>query len=1016
MSLNLIHGPPNSGRAGLIVERFLESLGHEPVLVVPTLDDVFDFERELCRRSDAVLGGSVLVFEGLFGEVARAAGEALPEPLTQSQRMRVLRAAIAGVTLGPLAGSARRLGFAAALDELIGELQGAMRTPESMLAGASTLEGSAYLEDLTSLYTAYARLRDSRGHSDAHTIAGAAIAALRRDPDLWRGRPVLLYGFDDLTVEQRALVEALANAADVTVSLTYEDSVALGDRARLYQQLSEIGPASESTTEPDPGNTESPLLFHLQRCFLREGSERQAPDSSLRLLRSAGERGEAELIGAQVAGLLAGGTNAEEIAIALRDPARRGALQARVLRAYGIPVALETDLPVAQSGTGGALLALLRAAFTSRRAADLLAYLRGPRRAGPGQVDRLELAIRSGRLSSATEAAEEWERQNGEQPRDYVRLLAAAESPQELLREVAARARDIAQYPLAADGKKGQIPDSNAATELRIGERIATTVEGLAALEGIEPSPEELVAELEALTIRSWTGPAEGRVRIASPYDLRASRFKHLFVGSLQDGEFPRHRPEGPFLSKEQRAALGMPERAEPEDEERYLFAVCLSRPTETLHLSYRVSDEAGGAEPRSPFVDEVRRLLDPPAPVDRADEDPVEAEITIARPLGELVFDPVEAPSEPELARSLAAGGGDAALEALAIGAERRERLASALSAARETEAVTRRPGPLTVAAVIEALESVPAYGGTTLERFDECSYRWFVDHELRPQPLDPLPEPITQGGLMHRILERLYREPPGADALPRPADLDAWISRGRELVDEETEELGDHPADRAMRTRLERLLIAFLKREAARENPRLRPQLFEAEFGDSETAEKPRLEVDGWALHGRIDRVDTGAGVGVAFDYKLSAKGTPQSKFIERGTLQLPLYLLALRELWGIDMVGGLYQPLRPTREPRPRGLVRANAKEELEDLHLVGTDVLEGDAFEDALAEAASRAGAAVARMRRGDIERDPGPPEPIRGHDQCPRFCTFAPICRRERAPFVVPIDQDEDDEQ
>jgi hypothetical protein len=75
-----------------------------------------------------------------------------------------------------------------------------------------------------------------------------------------------------------------------------------------------------------------------------------------------------------------------------------------------------------------------------------------------------------------------------------------------------------------------------------------------------------------------------------------------------------------------------------------------------------------------------------------------------------------------------------------------------------------------------------------------------------------------------------------------------------------------------------------------------------------------------------------------------------------------------------------------------------------------------VLDGDEFEAALAEAASRAGAAVARMRRGDIERDPGPPEGSKGHDQCPRYCTFAPICRRERAPFVVPLDEDEEEFQ
>ena len=41
MPLLLLHGPLNSGRAGLIRERFLAALGRDPVLVVPTLDDVF---------------------------------------------------------------------------------------------------------------------------------------------------------------------------------------------------------------------------------------------------------------------------------------------------------------------------------------------------------------------------------------------------------------------------------------------------------------------------------------------------------------------------------------------------------------------------------------------------------------------------------------------------------------------------------------------------------------------------------------------------------------------------------------------------------------------------------------------------------------------------------------------------------------------------------------------------------------------------------------------------------------
>lgn len=1017
MPLHLVHGPPNSGRAGVVRERFLAALGRDPALVVPNLDDAFAFERELCAGSGALLGGSVLVFDGLFGEVAKAAGEAAPSTLSAAQRLRLLRAAIEGVELGPLRASATRPGFAAALDELIDDLQAAGLSPGSVAAGASTLEGSAYLDDLTTLYRAYEELRDSRGHADSHTIARAAIAALRQDPNSWGRRPVLLYGFDDLTVEQRELVGALAAATEVTVSLTYEDRAALTDRARLFEQLKELSPDGETPTEADPGNTHSDLLFHLERSFLREGSARVEPDSSLTLLRSGGDRGEAELIGAEIARLLADGARPDEIAVALRDPSGRGLLQARVLRGFGIPVALETELRVAQSGTGACLLALLRAAFTSRAAADLLAYLRGPRRAGPGQVDRLERAIRRGRLRSADGVASEWEQRAGEPPRDLQRLRDAADDPPRLLDEVAALARDIAQWPLATDQTKGEIPESNAAHELRVGERIATAAEELAELEGLEPGPEELIATLETLTMRSWTGPAEGRVRIASPYDLRATRFRHLFVGSLQDGEFPRHRSDGPLLSDEQRAALGLPERAEAEAEERYLFHVCLSRPTERLYLSYRTSDEAGGAEPRSPFIDDLRRLLDPPPPDDREQADPVEERLTRSRSLGNVLFAPSEAPSEPELARSLAAAGGEpeAALDSLGLGDDRAARLRSNLSAAGEIEAATRRPGPLRVDAVREALASVPAYGGTTLETFDVCSYRWFVDHELKPQPLDPAPESLTQGGLMHEALERLYREAPGDDALPRPGDVESWIVRGREIVDEVTAELTDHPADRAMRRRLERLLVAFLRREAARENPSLRPSLLEADFDEAEGASKPALQIEDWALHGRIDRVDEGDGVGLALDYKLSREVTPASKFVEEGKLQLPLYLLALRELWEIDVVGGLYQPLRPTANARPRGLIRREDGEQLlADVNPYDRDLLPSEDFEAALNDAADRATEAVARMRRGEIDRDPGPPPGVKGHNQCPKYCGFAPICRRERAPFFVPED-DEDEE-
>ncbi len=70
--------------------------------------------------------------------------------------------------------------------------------------------------------------------------------------------------------------------------------------------------------------------------------------------------------------------------------------------------------------------------------------------------------------------------------------------------------------------------------------------------------PGEALACLEALDVALWRGPSDGHVRVTSPYRIRARRARHLFVASLQEGEFPRHDPGEPLLSDEGRAELGL--------------------------------------------------------------------------------------------------------------------------------------------------------------------------------------------------------------------------------------------------------------------------------------------------------------------------------------------------------------------------------------------------------------------------------------------------------------------------
>ncbi len=1007
MPLKLIHGPPNSGRAGLVRRGLIEVLERDPVLVVPTVDDVYGFEREL-TEGGAVLGATVTTFGGLFRVVATAAGAPPGAELTPAQRLGTITAAIAERRggLGPLGSSALRPGFPRAFARLLDELQGAGLEPEDVEAAAGTLEGSAYLADVAALFEGYAEVRDRLGRVDGHDIAREAIRLLSESGGFWRERPVFLYGLDDLTPNQLDLVRALAAATDVTVALPYEEgNLALAARPSLLESLRGIGVDSEVATTADPGNTpDSSLLFHLERNFGASDPGRIPPDRSLVILRSAGERGEAEAIAAEVVRLLAEGSDPTQIAVVLRDPQRRGPLLASVLESYRVPIALEAEVSIATTAVGGGLMAMLETIVGPGRAADMLRYLRLASGVAPGVVDSFERSVRRRRVQSSAAAMELWEERFGDLPRNLGRAREIAGRPEELVAEVARTAATIAA--------RGSELEQSAAAVIAsaLGERVE--------LGGLSPVPEDLARLLAELEVRVWRGPAEGRVRIADPYRLRAARFDHVIVGSLQDGEFPRRDGRAdPFLSEAQRGSLGLQPRRDTEAEERYLFHACLALPRRGLILSYRDSDENGVAEARSPLLDQVRRLLDPPAGEERPD--PVESSLIRGRDLAQVVHRVGDSPSEGELARAIAARGPAADAGALLTLADApakvSKRIAARIERAREAEAATRAPGPLTNPAVLESLGSVPAYGGTTLEEFDLCSYRWFVSHQLDPQDLDPAPDPLVQGGLMHEALYRLYSERPQGDALPGPGSLAAWRARAAELVPQLAAErgLGDHPSERAIVRRVEGLLSRFLGEEAERSGGPFEPWLLEAGFGEAEEIEHPALEVDDWGVHGAIDRVDRAPdGRALVLDYKLSTSVTPMDKLEEKAKLQLQLYLIAVAEIWGAETIGGLYHPMRGTSSRKPRGAVLREAAGDLP-YQLTKTDLVDRADYEELLADARARAGTIVARMRGGEIRRDPGPRPGLRGHGICPTFCDFAPICRRDRAPEEPREDEDEE---
>jgi ATP-dependent helicase/DNAse subunit B len=1001
MALNLIAGPPNSGRTGAVLDRFRAVLDRDPVLVVPTVDDVERFERELTSGAGAVIGAEICTFERLFALVARDTGAPAGPALSMVQRRRVAREAAAGAELKLLAGSARHTGFATALEELISELQSALIDPGTLSEAAAAV--GPYEREIAALYEAYGSVRDELGREDQHTLAATATAALRARPEAWGAKPLLLYGFDDLTAEQLELLLTMVDATDVTVALPWEDrELFTSARGALFAQLRDLRGVTIERLEAEPRFTRSAALFEVERRFGEPADgESLENDGGIALLASAGELAEAESVGGEIARLLADGTAPGQIAIVLRQPEALGPLYRRVLQRFRIPVAVQADLDVSRTLTGAGLIALLEASVGRRRAGDVLAYLRTPGIDSPARVDWFERRLLRGRMADADEAIADWN--GGETRRELAEIerLRGTEPGPALLREAARQARWLAE---GAQRGEGETAEEDRALELRTGAEIEGALLELAEL-GLPIGPEELIATVSELTVPLWRGPTAGRVRVISPYRARARRVDHVFVCSLQDGQFPRRDTGGPLLSDESRAALGILPRVRAEVEDRYLFAVALSRAKACLWLSWRDADDEGGATARSPFVDQVRGLLSPALPDDLEQRDEAIAAEAGGRGIAESVFAPGEAPSEDELARALAARR----IRPEGNGTELAARLASAAESVTEER---RRPGPLRVPAVIKEMEGSNLFGASTLEEFAVCPYRWFVDHELSPRRIEPTETALTAGGVAHSVLERLYQEQPGGSPRPTAATLEGWSTRAGELIEElGAEELPRERRDTAATLRrVEGLVGAFLADEASADLPYVpRPDLAEASFGFDQ--ERPPLEITATAgLHGQIDRVDIGpGGEALIQDYKSGARVEGGKGMLKKGKLQLQLYMLAIRERWGLELAGGLYRPLGATSEREPKGLLRKEAKEDLAPLNPRKFDHLDDDAFEQSLADARARAAEITDQIQAGDIGR-----RPI--DDRCPSYCQFQPICRRERGlPEEEPWTEEDEEE-
>ncbi|MCB0862048.1 MAG: PD-(D/E)XK nuclease family protein [Solirubrobacterales bacterium] len=956
MPLTIIKGPPNSGRTELVRERYESRISDDPVLVVPSTDDIFGWERRLTRGRNAFLGGRVVHFKDLIdlilGDDATSRNYGGNSGIASPLRRRALATAAIQASWPAIASRLEdQPGLVDAALQVIDEFRATLIGPDAFDDPAiAELVGPA-----AGVFRSYLDGLHSAGLTDLPERAAAATA---RPLDDWQGRPVFIAGFDDLTVQQLELLRRLAAHTDVTIAITHEQgNEAMAIAEGLLGRLEAIGATVERVTErPAVDHDHVPLLVDLERRFLdpdQAGSIEA--DGALTLIEASGRRGEAEAIGAEIARLVSGGTDPGEIAIAIDAPAVNGKALAEVLAEYDIPVMVEAETTAPETAVGQSAINFLLAADPNGPADRMFAWLRGPLGLDPAVVDRIEFeAVRKG-LETAG-AVRELARDRTGLDLPGLELFDQGELRESVKTVVAHGARVLVA------GRTGSLPSSSIATETQMASAVSRACEELEELHGAQLTGRDLIEALTSGSVKTWAVPTTHTVRIASPYSMRAKRVAYLFIASLQEKDLGGD-DGSPLISKEARAALGMPELTDQELQETYLFYSSLAVPTTGLWLSHRVADVHGKAEFPSAMIGEVTKLFE---------DDGAGLEV-IRRSSSDIVFPVGSSPSLHEWALSVAASG----TAADPLGSESAKKMIREVGRAREVEEATANLADINSPAAAAALAAKNMFSATALEAFIDCPYRWFFERAMNPVRFGPEPEALAKGNLVHQVLAALYASRPVT--LPRADDLDEWIAEMERLVEDLAAPCdlgGDSAAHRIQRRQVAVEVERFLRRESTRESTRFWPIDLERGFGFEETDENsmPMLEFDGWNLRGMIDRIDRDeAGRGIVFDYKSGASSYKSMVELKReGKVQLPLYLRALEVLWGLEPAAGLYVPIFAAKH-RPRGMIDESAKADLKDLNPVSSDFAE--LLPEEIQQGVELAAEAAWKILHGQIAHDP-----------------------------------------
>ncbi|MHC4307966.1 MAG: PD-(D/E)XK nuclease family protein, partial [Planctomycetota bacterium] len=348
---------------------------------------------------------------------------------------------------------------------------------------------------------------------------------------------------------------------------------------------------------------------------------------------------------------------------------------------------------------------------------------------------------------------------------------------------------------------------------------------------------------------------------------------------------------------------------------ERYLFYIAVTRAKERLYLSYPSANSNGNLTLPSFFLSETQKLFP---------EETVQA-ITIQRNLSKVIPEPEDiitstdskdfvyyhlntpyVSDKEQYEKTIALW----LYNNSEVGSSFREELCILTTLIDSYNNLKLKLSDKKIVKKIS--ETSTRFSPTKLKDYAQCPYKYFGRSTLKlRQAIPKSMDLLMQGTIIHKVLEEYFKE---------TKDITKIFD---DIFNRETRGMFTGFEELKARNEMLNTLLAFESTEKESILPTFKPSMFEAKFGDEEceTLKIGDEKKGGIEISGKIDRVDVsevnGEKIGIIIDYKYGQTEFKKTELEEGLDLQLPIYILALRDLFRVVPVAAEFYALKSSKK---------------------------------------------------------------------------------------------------